>query len=149
MGLLAIVRNMLFSGFRRNSVVRADEDLDHYALYAGVFREEFEVEGKRAFYFCHAGTGYDSRNDSFHQATPILADLLMPGLIQYIIEYPNYVLERDYYGLPVDCEIPESLDKTEQKHFAETNADIILLMDYDHCRHSRARQNSKKLVEKL
>lgn len=117
---------------QRDLVVKAEEDLDHYVLYAGVFRDEFEVEGKCGFHFYHEATYHGSRTEIFQQATPVLASLLMPGLIQYIIEYPNCVLERNYYGLPTDCEIPASLDKTEQKRFAEAKADIILLMDHDH-----------------
>ena len=133
MGFFAMARNMICNGFRKNSAIKPGESLGHYVLYAGAFREEFEVEGKCGFHFFRAGADCNSdRTDMFQQVTPVLVELLMPGLTQYIIEYPNYVPERDYYGLPAGCEIPTALTKTEQKHFAETKADIILLMDYDH-----------------
>ena len=133
MGFFATARNMLCNSFRKNLAIKSEESLGHYVLYAGAFREEFDVEGKCGFRFCHVGADCNSeRIDMFQKVTPVLVELLMPGLTQHIIEYPNYVPERDYYGLPADCEIPAALSKTEQKRFAEAKADIILLMDYDH-----------------
>lgn len=113
----------------------------HYVLYPGAFREEFEQEGKTAFYVYLRPTDAHFRpaDGPYIRQTAILAEVLCQGFTVHALESGS-CWSRDVYGVQAldHFALRHGSDVTGKNGLADKRAQLekiaalSILSDYDH-----------------
>lgn len=114
---------------------------EHYALYSGAFREEFEQEGKTAFYFYLRPTDahFHPADGSYIRQTAILAEVLCQGFEVYTLEAGScwsmeiYGMQAwDHFALCQGSDVTGKNSLVDRKAQLEEIAALSILSDCDH-----------------